>query len=784
MENAGIAEIEHSIIVVAESGSLMPSHSKLRRPWIESLEGRALLAIDLAINAATRYQTIDGFGTALSGWKPALYSDPAFANMYYQDLGVSALRVALDIGALAGTDGKLETPVTLTDNLDANIALFDFNASNIHTQGLVAQQSVTKKLDSFKVIASIWTPPHWMKGEEISPATGKPTGTMPKMNYTSFSEPNSSGGSLIDTEENRTQFARYVAAYVKGFERAFGVPIDAVSLQNELVFHEPYHSCVYNPALYVKTIKTVAQVFSQMGITTKLIGPEDVGVGSTSDPYKLRRQFTYIDAIRADPVANAAIYGYAIHGYASDGVSANRSPEMWGQYWNGRTVYPTWTGISNDKKPTWMTEISGEAPTLDGAIGLALSAQDALTQANSNGWMYWQIQNSATVADAGSLTAGNSTTLPKYAAAKHFFRYIRPGAQRVSMTPSDPYGIYGSAFVSDSQKTLTSVLINSTATPQELHLSIGGGISVSSFDIAKITDATRTFANLTGLTIVNGIATFTIPARSIVTLQGSTAVNLGTDVALKKPATASTTSGGFVAKLANDGSSTTRWSSLYADNQWLQVDLGTFHNISAVNLKWEYASAKSYSIQTSLDGTTWTSIYSTTAGKGGTEMINGLSGTARYVRLALATRATKYGFSLFDFNVYGTKTATNIALGRSATSSSVAGGLLPNNATDGNMSTRWSSAFTNDEWLQIDLGSNRQITGVTLNWQATYGTGYKIQTSLNGTSWNTVFTTTTGDGRTDEVNFATTTARYVRFVGTARATVYGYSLYEMQVIGM
>jgi len=121
-----------------------------------------------------------------------------------------------------------------------------------------------------------------------------------------------------------------------------------------------------------------------------------------------------------------------------------------------------------------------------------------------------------------------------------------------------------------------------------------------------------------------------------------------------RPATASSSeNGSFPASAAVDGNAGTRWSSAFSDPQWLQVDLGATATISQVVLQWEAASATAFQIQTSADGATWTSVYSTSAGPGGTQTLN-VTGTGRYVRMYGTARATGYGYSLWEFQVYGT----------------------------------------------------------------------------------------------------------------------------------
>uniref|UniRef100_UPI0011801D77 discoidin domain-containing protein n=1 Tax=Streptomyces sp. rh34 TaxID=2034272 RepID=UPI0011801D77 len=112
--------------------------------------------------------------------------------------------------------------------------------------------------------------------------------------------------------------------------------------------------------------------------------------------------------------------------------------------------------------------------------------------------------------------------------------------------------------------------------------------------------------------------------------------------------------GGTAAGNAVDGDGGTRWSSAFADPQWIRVDLGSPAVLSRVELAWEAAHAKSYRIELSTDGTTWTTAYSTTTSAGGNETLT-ISGEARYVRLTGTERATGYGYSLWEFKVFGTR---------------------------------------------------------------------------------------------------------------------------------
>ena len=128
---------------------------------------------------------------------------------------------------------------------------------------------------------------------------------------------------------------------------------------------------------------------------------------------------------------------------------------------------------------------------------------------------------------------------------------------------------------------------------------------------------------------------------------------------------------------------------------------------------------------------------------------------------------------------------TNVAVGKPTTASSyqaVGNGapFLPANATDGNLTTRWATDWSDPQWIEVDLGQSTAIKHVQLAWESAYGSGYQIQTSGNGATWTTLYSTTSGDGGIDEIDVAGT-GRYVRLYGTARGTPYGYSLFEFAV---
>ncbi|HVJ19481.1 MAG TPA: discoidin domain-containing protein [Polyangiaceae bacterium] len=98
--------------------------------------------------------------------------------------------------------------------------------------------------------------------------------------------------------------------------------------------------------------------------------------------------------------------------------------------------------------------------------------------------------------------------------------------------------------------------------------------------------------------------------------------------------------------------------------------------------------------------------------------------------------------------------------------------------------SRWSSAFSDPQWIAVDLGATRFISRVVLSWEAAASASYDIQVSPNGADpWTTVYSTTAGNGGLDDISGLRSTARYVRMVSRTRTTQWGNSLFDFAVYG-
>jgi beta-glucanase (GH16 family) len=446
------------------------------------------------------------------------------------------------------------------------------------------------------------------------------------------------------------------------------------------------------------------------------------------------------------------------------------------------------------------------------------------------------------------------------------------------------YEIYGSP-------TTTPVLTTVAVTPATATVNVGatqqfsaqgkdqfGNNIAATFTWTTTGGGTISTGGLFSATTAGGPFTMKAASGSISGTATVTVASTGTNIALNKPSFAST----GTASLGNDGDgNNTRWESTAADPQWMYIDLQGTYNINKVILKWETASAKNYNIQTSNDATNWANIYTTTTGPGGTETLN-ITGTGRYIRMYGTIRNTGWGYSLWEFEVYGTPsttntppianagadknitlptnsivingtasdpggsiasyawtrisgpntptltnantanltasgliagtyvfrltttdnggltgsddvnvvvnaaTTTNLALNKPTIVSSIENAGTPGSgAVDGNATTtRWSSAYSDPQWIYVDLGTSYNVTRVKITWEGAYGKDYQIQSATAAAGpWTTMKSVTGNTALVNDQTGLTGSGRYIRIYGTARGTGYGYSIYELEVYG-
>lgn len=268
----------------------------------------------------------------------------------------------------------------------------------------------------------------------------------------------------------------------------------------------------------------------------------------------------------------------------------------------------------------------------------------------------------------------------------------------------------------------------------------------------------------------------------------------------------------YPSSLAFDGKTGTvngqqsRWTSNRGtDDEWIVVDLEDTYAISKIVLNWEGNSAHEYKVLVSEDQQNWKEVESVSGEKGIKEITIDEAVNGRYVKMQGVKVGGKYGYSLWEFEVYGKLISMNRALNRPSVASSEF--TNPNTkfkfeskyAFDGSTEdrkdayqSRWVSDRKKDnpntdvssQYIYVDLEDTYAISKVILNWEGACATKYKIQVSDNAQEWKDVSDITDGKAGIRELTYDEPVAgRYVRMLASEAAGIYGYSLWEFEVYG-
>lgn len=249
-----------------------------------------------------------------------------------------------------------------------------------------------------------------------------------------------------------------------------------------------------------------------------------------------------------------------------------------------------------------------------------------------------------------------------------------------------------------------------------------------------------------------------------------------------------------------DGDGGTRWGFQPGDGRgdWPEagvdvvINLGKSRTFDSVVINWEGAYASSYTIESSADGKTYTSL-KTVSGDGSGEKTFKFSGgvTAQYVKIHIAERAVPdWGCSIYDVRVCATAptyTGDNLLVGGTATAeySESWEDKQPPLAIDGDAQTRWAmdGADWNENtgaWFKVELKEAKQISAFTLMWEAAAAKNYTVSVSNDDVTYTEVASVTDGISNEYVALLLDTpvTAKYVKIHITERATGWGLSIYE------
>lgn len=404
------------------------------------------------MDAQITHQTIQGFGTMWIEFRDRPeYHDSTFFDLAVDDLGLSILRI------FAPSDVE---PVN--DDDDPNHYNWPaFKIATMNDRMSFAQEFKKRGVERF--LLTVLSPGEFLKTNRSADW----------------------GGAL--RADRYDEYAEQVAAMIILARKNWGINVTEVTIQNELLFTEFYGSCVYHPEGAREAVRALMHKFRKEGIKTRIFMPEDMMVYD--------RMMAYIKPTMADPETRKFPGGFCTHRLGGYDV-VHRWYESTRQY-----------GREN-----WMTETGGHPQTWTGAMNMAEDMYAYLVGGNFNAWIYERLSGDA--GDVSELFA-NGKPAPKYYAAKHYFRYVRPGAVRVEATSSDA-DLLVSAYRHDVDGTLTVVLINRSGRPAVVRLTALGNGLPRTYSVYRST-ATDHCAEQPHAAAA---PKFEMPPKSIVTLYG------------------------------------------------------------------------------------------------------------------------------------------------------------------------------------------------------------------------------------------------------------------------
>jgi hypothetical protein len=261
------------------------------------------------------------------------------------------------------------------------------------------------------------------------------------------------------------------------------------------------------------------------------------------------------------------------------------------------------------------------------------------------------------------------------------------------------------------------------------------------------------------------------------------------NLALNRPASASSSQGANPVSSGNDASTSTRWSANDGNaGHWWTVDLGSIKSITrGTQVMWEQSGkVYKYKIETSHDNVNWTLQVDKTNNSSTDQIQNdAFYDTARYVRITVTGLASGVWASFYDFKVLGE--TLNLAENRAASTDSTLTGFPVSSGVDGNSISRWSAADqAAGHWVTVDLGDIKNIAyGTQVSFEKSgVAYQYKIETSKDNTNW-TLKADKTNNTSTEQVqtDYFTDSARYVRMTVTGVPSGANASIYDFKVFG-
>jgi len=161
------------------------------------------------------------------------------------------------------------------------------------------------------------------------------------------------------------------------------------------------------------------------------------------------------------------------------------------------------------------------------------------------------------------------------------------------------------------------------------------------------------------------------------------------------------------------------------------------------------------------------------------EVFAGKKGTGN-IDIWASAQGSRSVRTIFEFTIFDPEEKDHLLYQLATSSSNESNNHLPEFAVDGRSDRRWSSQYSDDEWISVEMEEPATLERIMLHWEYAYGKNYKIEVSVNGTDWIEVYEEICSNGGYDRILFDPVEATHVRMYGVTRGTQFGFSLWSFE----
>jgi glucuronoarabinoxylan endo-1,4-beta-xylanase len=409
----------------------------------------------IIVNWQTPYQVIDGFGASSSNFPLSLSSDTMDVFYTTSGIGLTLLRTR-----------AFPSMSDCEEDLDPGGECFQAPLGTTTTGELeIARMAVAR---GAKVWSASWSPPGSMK-------------TNGKFGI---------GGAMIGDSTHYETLATKLAGFVQ-LMRANGVPLYALSPQNEPDMSKPYPSATWTPEQIRDFVPYLHAALHSKGVdSTQIMIAEESLWGA----------FRYARQAMNDPSVARKIGIIAAHNY--DGRDPSGPPRL-----PNRTTQHVW----QTEASTFEAYDGG----IENAIAWAQRIHYFLSTARVNAFHYWYLSAAPhRRTDNEALTDQNGNLALRAYVIGQWSRFVRPGWHQVDVRNATRALV--TAFQSADCRTSTIVAVNPRASSMQVEIAVGNTVQGSM--TPWITSSSQSLKRQKEIPVLNGVLSIDLPNQSVVTL--------------------------------------------------------------------------------------------------------------------------------------------------------------------------------------------------------------------------------------------------------------------------